>query len=153
MAPPHTFRPPHVQVRPPIKARAPFLAAEHRSAEYDGKFRVVLVSSDSPASAAMPSLVGSLCRDHTFDLQVVATLPSLRYYDQTALDDAVKGVRRWTDTDEAEAWSKPGDPVLPSELARWADLVVVAPCSADMLAKIVAGFADNIAVSYQSWVS
>jgi phosphopantothenoylcysteine decarboxylase len=95
-----------------------------------------------------------------FDLQVVATLPSLRYYDQQALDDAVKaawnlhddgtldwGVRRWTDTDEAEAWSKPGDPILPSELAQWADLVVVAPCSADMLAKIVAGFADNLAVS------
>lgn len=55
-------------------------------------------------------------------------------------------MRRWTDTDETEAWSKPGDPVLPSELALWADLVVVAPCSAGMLAKIVAGFTDNLAV-------
>ncbi|BEI89479.1 uncharacterized protein CcaverHIS019_0208410 [Cutaneotrichosporon cavernicola] len=160
MAAPYTYYPPRIQIRPPIKANAPFRASDHRPKEYDGKFRVVLVSSDSPASAAMPSLVGSLCRDPSFDLQVVATLSSLRYYDQRALDDAVKaawdihddgafdwGVRRWTDTDEAEAWSRPGDPVLASELARWADLVVIVPCSADMLAKTVNGFSDNLGLA------
>ncbi|GMK55114.1 hypothetical protein CspeluHIS016_0201700 [Cutaneotrichosporon spelunceum] len=162
MAPPapYTYCPPRIQIRPPIKARAPFRAGDNRPQEYDGKFRVVLVSSDSPASAVMPSLVGSLCRDPSFDLQVVATLPSLRYYTQRALDDAVKavwniqddesfdwGVRRWTDTDEAETWTKPDDPVLASELARWADLVVVVPCSADMLAKTVNGFSDNLGLA------
>lgn len=95
------------------------------------------------------------------DLQVVATLPSLRYYDQNALDNAVRqawnllddgngpewGVRRWTDTDEWEGWTKPGDPILSAELSKWADLVVVAPCSADMLAKVASGFSDNLAVS------
>lgn len=34
------------------------------------------------------------------------------------------------------------------KLRRWADLVVVAPCSADMLAKIAGGLCDNLAVSY-----
>lgn len=32
------------------------------------------------------------------------------------------------------------------QLRRWADLVVVAPCSADMLAKIAGGLCDNLAV-------
>ncbi|RXK35027.1 hypothetical protein M231_07730 [Tremella mesenterica] len=53
----------------------------------------------------------------------------------------------WTDTDEWSDWRKVGDPILHIELRRWADLVVVAPCSADMLAKIANGFADNLALS------
>jgi hypothetical protein len=39
------------------------------------------------------------------------------------------------------------------QLRRWADLVVVAPCSADMLAKIAGGHCDNLAVSYNSTLS
>ena len=66
----------------------------------------------------------------------------------------------------AQDWKKVGDPILHIEvsyrpriavvfeltlaslqLRRWADLVVVAPCSADMLAKIAGGLCDNLAVS------
>jgi phosphopantothenoylcysteine synthetase/decarboxylase len=47
-------------------------------------------------------------------------------------------------------WKAIGDPILHIELRRWADMVVVAPCSADMLAKIAAGFSDNLAVSAAS---
>ena len=32
------------------------------------------------------------------------------------------------------------------QLRRWADLVVVAPCSADMLAKVAGGLCDTLAV-------
>jgi phosphopantothenoylcysteine decarboxylase len=44
-------------------------------------------------------------------------------------------------------WKKVGDPILHIELRRWADLVVVAPCSADFLAKLAGGLCDNLAVS------
>lgn len=96
-------------------------------------------------------------------------MASLRYYDQAALDGAVRrawnlpittpsppqgqppgpdwGVRRWTDMDATEGWTKPGDVQLHAELSRWADLVVVVPCSADALAKIASGFSDSLAVS------
>ena len=41
---------------------------------------------------------------------------------------------------------KIGDPILHIELRRWADIVLVAPCSANMLAKIANGICDNLAV-------
>ena len=40
-----------------------------------------------------------------------------------------------------------GDPILHIELRRWADIVLVAPCSANTLAKISNGICDNLAVS------
>ena len=40
-----------------------------------------------------------------------------------------------------------GDPILHIELRRWADVVLIAPCSANTLAKIATGVCDNLAVS------
>lgn len=42
---------------------------------------------------------------------------------------------------------KIGDPILHIELRRWADIVLVAPCSANTLSKIAHGLCDNLAVS------
>lgn len=39
-----------------------------------------------------------------------------------------------------------GDPILHIELRRWADIVLVAPCSANTLSKIAHGLCDNLAV-------
>lgn len=47
---------------------------------------------------------------------------------------------------------KLGDPILHIELRSWADIVLVAPCSANTLAKIAGGQCDNLAVR-QSIVS
>ncbi len=41
---------------------------------------------------------------------------------------------------------KIGDPILHIELRRWADVVLVAPCSANTLAKMAGGLCDNLAV-------
>lgn len=40
-----------------------------------------------------------------------------------------------------------GDPILHIELRRWADVVLIAPCSANTIAKIANGICDNVAVS------
>ena len=40
-----------------------------------------------------------------------------------------------------------GDPILHIELRRWADIVLIAPCSANTLAKIANGVCDNLVVS------
>src|SRR5712664_1309528 len=40
-----------------------------------------------------------------------------------------------------------GDPILHIELRRWADVVLIAPCSANTLSKIAYGLCDNLAVS------
>ncbi|PWN20387.1 hypothetical protein BCV69DRAFT_299519 [Microstroma glucosiphilum] len=54
----------------------------------------------------------------------------------------------WTDEDEWTSWNKVGDPILHIELRRWADVVLVAPCSANTLAKIAGGICDNLLTSF-----
>lgn len=48
------------------------------------------------------------------------------------------------DDDEWRAWRAVGDPVLHIELRRWADVLVVAPLSANTLAKLSCGLCDNL---------
>lgn len=54
----------------------------------------------------------------------------------------------WTDKDEwrGEGYER-GDEVLHIELRRWADALLVAPLSANSLAKICAGMCDNLLLS------
>ncbi|KAK6359532.1 hypothetical protein TWF696_000686 [Orbilia brochopaga] len=47
----------------------------------------------------------------------------------------------------ASIWTRVGDPILHIELRRWADILLIAPLSANSLAKIVNGFSDNLLLS------
>lgn len=51
------------------------------------------------------------------------------------------------DDNEWNSWQKLGDPVLHIELRRWANVFVIAPLSADALAKIAVGMADTLLLS------
>lgn len=136
-----------VQHTVPPQARRPFVADEHRPSVPDGKLRVVLISSGSVASIKIPNIVAALGSDSNVQVQVIGTDASLYFYDKEAVEEQNKGVNVWRDVDEWSDWKKIGDPILHIELRRWADLVVVAPCSADMLAKIAGGICDNLPVS------
>lgn len=46
-----------------------------------------------------------------------------------------------------KTWKKIGDPILHIELRRWADLVLIAPCSANTLAKLAGGICDDLSTS------
>ena len=48
------------------------------------------------------------------------------------------------DEDEWRQWGQVGDPVVHIELRRWADAFVVAPLSANTLAKVAGGLCDNL---------
>ena len=52
-----------------------------------------------------------------------------------------------TDDDEWSTWQGRGDPVLHIELRKWADLCLVTPLSANSLAKLSHGLADNLMTS------
>lgn len=58
----------------------------------------------------------------------------------------------WRDEDEWSSWDKVGDAILHIELRRWADIVLIAPCSANCLAKIAGGLCDNLLVSTRARV-
>jgi phosphopantothenoylcysteine decarboxylase len=53
-------------------------------------------------------------------------------------------------TDEEEWTSEPyvrGDGVLHIKLRKWADILLIAPCSANTLAKLSNGICDNLLVN------
>jgi phosphopantothenoylcysteine decarboxylase len=53
----------------------------------------------------------------------------------------------YDDESEWYAWTKKGDTVVHIELRRWADIGLVAPLSANSLAKIATGICDNLLTS------
>ena len=53
-------------------------------------------------------------------------------------------VRLYRDADEWGSWRGRGDPVLHIELRKWADVLLIAPLSANTLAKLAAGLCDNL---------
>ncbi|GAA94379.1 uncharacterized protein L969DRAFT_105187 [Mixia osmundae IAM 14324] len=105
--------------------------------------RVLVATSGSVASVKLPLIVEAL-RKHSdrLEVQVIATEHSLHFYNADKLP-----CRVWRDADEWKDWDKISDPIVHIELRRWADLIVVAPCSANTLAKIANGLCDNLLTS------
>lgn len=56
------------------------------------------------------------------------------------------------DDHEWNSWSQRGDPVVHIELRKWADIMVIAPLSANTLAKLANGICDNLVTSvFRAW--
>lgn len=73
------------------------------------------------------------------EVRVVMT-PSAREFVQPMTYQALSGHRVYTEIFDAEADSAMDH----IDLARWADLVIIAPASANFIAKLRAGYADNL---------
>ncbi|KAG6890252.1 hypothetical protein C0992_002661 [Termitomyces sp. T32_za158] len=119
-----------------------FIAEDNRK---PGFVHVLLITTGSVASIKAPLIVKALLAYRNVKVEVVATKPSLAFYSKSDIGGA--GSRVWTDEDEWTEDFKIGDPILHIELRRWADIVLVAPCSANTLSKIAHGTCDNLATS------
>ena len=105
--------------------------------------RVLVVCSGSVATVKVPQLVAELAA--FAQVRVVCSKSGLHFleraeaYKPAAWQDFM-AAGGWglvlTDQDEWRLWNQLGDPVLHIELRRWADVVVVAPASADLIAKV-----------------
>lgn len=93
-------------------------------------------------------------RASTFGVHELAAMNRTADQPAESSSAAAPRVKVWRDADEWAAWTAVGDPVLHIEvrvhdlcqLRRWADVVLVAPCSADTLAKLTHGLCDNLLV-------
>ncbi|KAL6181806.1 hypothetical protein ACLB2K_048455 [Fragaria x ananassa] len=95
------------------------------------KPQILLAASGSVAAIKFGNLCHSFCE--WAEVRAIATKASLHFIDRAALP---KDVILYTDEDEWSSWNKIGDSVLHIELRRWADVMVIAPLSANTLAKI-----------------
>jgi phosphopantothenoylcysteine decarboxylase/phosphopantothenate--cysteine ligase len=99
--------------------------------------RILLIISGSVAAYKALELI-RLLRAEGAEVQPVLTEAGARFVTEEALA-AISGKRALRDLWAAEA------EIGHIRLARWADAVVVAPASADRLAKMAAGIADDLA--------
>ncbi|KAF8605714.1 flavoprotein [Ceratobasidium sp. AG-I] len=121
-----------------------FIASEERQ---EGYRHILLIATGSVASIKVPLIVEKLLTFDKVKVEVVATQAALNFISAKEIEG--RGARVWNDVGEwsVSAWKKVGDPILHIELRRWADTVLVAPCSANTLAKIASGICDNLATS------
>lgn len=119
-----------------------FVAERERK---EGYTHVLLILTGSVASIKAPLIVSELLSYDKVKVEVIATKASLTFFHPEEIRNA--GSRVWTDQDEWLDTYKIGDPILHIELRRWADVVLIAPCSANTLSKIAHGTCDNLATS------
>lgn len=161
----------------PASLQSPFAPLSSPPAA-ERPLHVVLASSGSVASIKIPLIVEKLLEHANVRVQIIATKSSLHFYDRKAIigpeghatpytvgslaqenlhasrertpqdQRILPRAHLWTDEDEWSTWTKVGDPILHIELRRWADIVLVAPCSANTLAKISGGICDNLLTSF-----
>lgn len=95
------------------------------------KPKILLAASGSVAAIKFDSLCRSFLE--WAEVRAVATKSAMHFIDKKTIP---RDVVLYTDEDEWSSWKKIGDEVLHIELRKWADLMVIAPLSANTLAKV-----------------
>jgi phosphopantothenoylcysteine decarboxylase len=118
--------------------------------------RVLICASGSVATLKVPEIAVELSKYELIDFRIVCSQASLHFIRNAEIYNpfvwsqfqSCGGMSLvFTDEEEWTIWQKIGDAVLHIELSQWADLVIVAPASADILAKINSGISDTLLLS------
>ncbi|RFU78643.1 flavo [Trichoderma arundinaceum] len=121
-------------------------------ARSDGKVHLLLAASGSVATIKIPNIIKGLSRHSNLSIRLVLTSSAAHFLQGQADEQpSLTEIRQYPNvdaiyTDESE-WVQPwtrGAPILHIELRKWADLLVIAPLSANTLAKMVHGISDSL---------
>lgn len=113
----------------------------------DKKIHILIGATGSVATIKVPAIIDKLFKTYGPDkvsIQLVVTKPAEHFLRGLKISTDVK---IWRDEDEWCGFKRMGDPVLHTELRRWADVCLLAPLSANTLAKIANGICDNLLTS------
>ncbi|CZS98537.1 hypothetical protein WAI453_005746 [Rhynchosporium graminicola] len=145
-----TTRPEHDTLQTQThRSSTPFTAS---SRAHDQKTHLLLAASGSVATIKIPLILSSLSHHPTLSIILILTHSASSFLSgQSAEQPHYKSLSQIPNVDgiflDDEEWVLPwkrGDSILHIELRRWADCMVVAPLSANTLAKVVGGLADNL---------
>lgn len=129
-----------------------FSAADYAN---DGKVHVLLAASGSVATIKLPNIAEALGRHPNVSVRIILSKSAEHFLEgQSREQPSLERLRRLKNVDgiygDEDEWRKPwvrGDKILHIELRRWAHVLLVAPLSANSLAKMTMGFADSLLLS------
>ncbi|CAH0048705.1 unnamed protein product [Clonostachys solani] len=132
-------------------------ATEFPPSGTDGRLHLLLVATGSVAAIKIPNIIQALApHTHKLSIRLILTTSAKHFLGGQAEEQphyasllSFPGVEAiYDDASEwgPEPWRR-GGPVLHIELRRWADIMVIAPLSANSLAKLANGMSDNLALS------
>lgn len=100
--------------------------------------RILFALTGSVATIKLNDLLHLLTKNNDV---IVVTTKSAEHF---ATTEKFEDVRFYNDQSEYAMWKERNDPVLHIELRKWADIFVIAPLSANTLAKLANGLCDNL---------
>lgn len=100
--------------------------------------RILFALTGSVATIKLNDLLHLLTK--TSDVIVITTKSAEHF----ATSEKFEDVRFYNDQSEYAMWKERNDPVLHIELRKWADILLIAPLSANTLAKLANGLCDNL---------
>lgn len=121
------------------------VALTRKQATDDWSARVLLCFTGSVATIKAVEVINEFA-GRGCDVCVILTQAARKFVDKEELDEYFQeySIRVYTDDDEWSDWKKVGDPVTHIELRKWATHLVIAPLSANTLAKMANGLCDNL---------
>lgn len=130
-------------------APTPFAAANHA---FDGKKHLLLAASGSVATIKLPNIAQALSEHQGLSIRIIVTKSAAKFLvGQSAEQPILESLLELPNVDaiyqDEDEWKDPwvrGGAILHIELRRWADEMVIAPLSANTLAKMTNGIADNL---------
>ncbi|EHA20329.1 hypothetical protein ASPNIDRAFT_127683, partial [Aspergillus niger ATCC 1015] len=121
----------------------------------DNKIHVLLAASGSVATIKLPNIAEALSRHSNISIRIIVTKSAAEFlkgqsHEQPLLESLLElpGVDAiYRDEDEwRHPWTR-GEPILHIELRKWAHLLLIAPLSANTMAKMTMGISDNLLLS------
>lgn len=121
----------------------------------DHKHHILLAASGSVATIKIPMIAQALAKHDKVSIRLVLTSSAAEFLrGQSAEQPQLERIKRLPNVDavylDEDEWSKPwirGDKILHIELRRWAHVLLIAPLSANSLAKMANGLSDNLLLS------
>ncbi|KAE8146642.1 flavo protein [Aspergillus avenaceus] len=133
----------------------PSPAADVAASLHDGKIHLLIAATGSVATIKLPLIISHFKDYPNVSIRVILTKPAAEFLrNQASEQPAVESLQNipnveaiYYDEDEwREPWTR-GSEILHIALRRWAHLFLIAPLSANSLAKVVHGMADNLVTS------
>lgn len=121
----------------------------------DNKFHILLAASGSVATIKLPNIAEALGRHENVSIRIIITKGAERFLaGQSSEQPSLESLRNINGVDgiygDADEWMTPwtrGESILHIELRKWAHILLVAPLSANTMAKMTMGVADNLLLS------